>query len=57
MLEKKWKAKEKGMAENEMVRQNHQLNGHESKQPLGDSGEWESLICCGPQSHKESNMT
>ena len=54
---KKWKAKEKGMAENEMVRQNHQLNGHESKQPLGDSGEWESLICCGPQSHKESNMT
>ena len=29
--------KEKGAAEGEMVRQHHQLNGHEFKQTPGDS--------------------
>ena len=30
-------AKGEGAAEDEMVRQHHQLNGHESEQTLGDS--------------------
>ena len=35
--------KNKGMAENEMVRQHHQLNRHEFEQTLGDSeGQGES---------------
>ena len=38
--------KEKGAAEDEMVRQHHQLNGHESEQTPGDSGGLRSLMCC-----------
>ena len=34
-VEKDWRQKEKGVAEDEMVRQHHQLNGHESEQTLG----------------------
>ena len=30
---------EKGVTEDEMVRWHHRLNGHESEQTLGDSGE------------------
>ena len=30
------------MAEDEMVRQHHQLNGHEFEQTPGDSEEWRS---------------
>ena len=33
---KDWGQKEKGMAENEMVRQHHQLNGHEFEQTPED---------------------
>ena len=33
----------KGVAENEMVRQHHGLNGHEFEQTLGDSEEQGSL--------------
>ena len=36
------------MAEDEMVRQHHQLNEHEFKQTLGDSGGQRSLACCSP---------
>ena len=34
---KDWGQKEKGMAEDQMVRQHHWLNGHEFWQTLGDS--------------------
>ena len=34
------------MAENEMVRWHHQLNGHESEQTLGDGEGQGSLACC-----------
>ena len=35
---KDWRQKEKGAAEDEMVRWHHRLNGHEFKQTQGDSG-------------------
>ena len=35
------KAKQEGEAENEMVRQHHRLNGHETEQTPGDSP-WDS---------------
>ena len=38
--------REKRVAEDEMVRYHHQLNGHESEQTPGDSGGQESLACC-----------
>ena len=39
---------EKGVAEDEMVRQHHRINGHEFEQFLGDNeGQW-SLVCCSP---------
>ena len=31
-----------------MVRQHHQLNGHESEQTLGESEGQRSLVCCSP---------
>ena len=34
---KDWRQKEKGAAEDEMVRQHHQLNDHKYEQTLGDS--------------------
>ena len=40
---KDWRQEEKGMTEDEMVRQHHQLNGHEFEQSLGDSGGQRSL--------------
>ena len=39
-----------------MVRQHHQLNGHEFDQTPGVSGGQESLACCCPWGHKESDM-
>ena len=53
---KNWRHKEKGIAENEMIRWHHGLNGHEFEQTLGDSEEQESLVCLSPWGHKESNM-
>ena len=47
--------KEKGIAEDEMVRQYHQLNGHEFEQTPGDSEGQGSLACCSPWGHKESD--
>ena len=38
-----------------MVGWHHQLNGHESEQTPGDSEGRESLQCCGPWGHKESD--
>ena len=36
----------KRAAEDEMVGQCHQLNGHELEQTLGDSGGQGNLVCC-----------
>ena len=36
--EKDWRQKEKRAAEDEVVREHHQLNGHEFEQTPGDSG-------------------
>ena len=35
----------------------HQLNGHEFEQTQRDSEGQESLTCCSPWDHKESDMT
>ena len=40
--------KEKVAAEDEMVREHHQLNGHEFEQTPGDSGGQRSLACYSP---------
>ena len=50
---KDWRQEEKGMTEDEVVRQHHPLDGHKSKQTLGDSEGQES----SPRGHKESDMT
>ena len=39
---------EKRVVEDEMVRQHHQLSGHESKPIPEDSGGQKSLECCSP---------
>ena len=35
----------------------HQLNGHDFEQVLGDGKGQESLACCSPWGHKESDTT
>ena len=40
-----------------LVGWHHQLNGHEYEQALGDGKGQESLACCSPWGHKESDMT
>ena len=40
-----------------MVRQHHQLNGHEFEQTPGDSGGQRSFLCCSPWNRKESDTT
>ena len=40
-----WRQKEKAVAEDEMVRWNHQFNGHEFEQTPGDSGRHRNLAC------------
>ena len=47
--EKDKRQKEKGVAEDKMVRQHHWLNGHESEQTLGDNREQGSWACHSPQ--------
>ena len=37
-----------------MVRQHHQINGHELEQALGDGEEQGRLACCNPWGCKES---
>ena len=53
----KTEGKEKGVAQDEMVRWHHQLNGQEFEQNPGDNGGQRSLVCCSPWGHKESDMT
>ena len=45
---KGWRQKEKDIAEDEMVRLYHWLNGHESEQTLGTGERQGSLACCSP---------
>ena len=52
---KDWRQKEKGAAEDEMVR--YRLNGHEFEQTQGDSEGQGSLACYSPQGCKESDTT
>ena len=51
-----WGQEQKGAADNEMVRQRHRLNGHETEQTLGDSEGQRSLEFCNPWGHKELDM-
>ena len=41
----------------EMVGWYHQLDGHEFEQTLGADDGQGSLVCCGSQGHKESDIT
>ena len=52
---KDWGQEEKGATEDEMVRQHHQLNEHESEQIPRDSRGQRNLTCCNPWGHKESD--
>ena len=54
---KGWRQKEKGAAEDEMVRYHNQLKGHELEQTLGDGEGQGSLACCSPWGHKQSDTT
>ena len=54
---KNWRQKEKGVAEDEMVRWHHQLHEQESEQTLGDSERQGNLVCCSPWGHKELDIT
>ena len=45
------------MAEVEMVGWQHQLNGHEFKQTLGDTEGQGSLACCSSWGRKELDTT
>ena len=54
MLRKTRRQKEKGVAEDEMVREHHQLTGHEFEQTPGDGRGQRRLTCCSPWGCKES---
>ena len=45
------------MTEDEMVGWHHQLNGHEFEQALRVGDRQESLLCCSPWGHEESDTT
>ena len=53
---KDWRQEEKGVAEDEMVRWHHWLNGHEYEQAPGDCGGQRSLLCYRPWGGKELSM-
>ena len=57
MLRKIKGRKTRGATEDEMVGWHHGLNGHESEQTPGDSGEQRSLGCHSPGGHKELDTT
>ena len=54
---KDWRQKEKRAAEDEMVRQHHQLNGHEFDQTQGDSEGQGTLVCSSLSGHKKLATT
>jgi len=45
------------MTEDEMVGWHYRLNGHEFVKAQGDDEGQESLACCSPWGHRESDMT
>ena len=45
------------MTDDEMVGWHHRLDGHESEQALGNSGEQGSLACYSPWGPEESDTT
>ena len=45
------------MTEDERVGWHHQLDGHDSEQPLGDGDGQGSLAFCGPSGSKELDTT
>ena len=54
---KDWRQEEKGTTEDEMVGWHCQLDGHELEQAPGVGDGQESLACCSPRDHKESDTT
>ena len=54
---KNWRQEEKGMTEDEMIRWNHWLNGHEFEEASGDGEGQGSLVCCSPWGCKELDTT
>ena len=50
---KDWRQKEKGTAEDEMVRWHHWFTGYESEGTLGDREGQGSLVCYSPWGHKD----
>ena len=53
---KDWEQKEKGTAEDEMVRWHHWLNGHEFEQTLGAGDGQGGLACCSPCSKESQSI-
>ena len=49
--------REKGVREDEMVKEHQPFNEHEFEPTLGDSEGQGSLGCCSPWDHKESDIT
>ena len=54
---KDWRQEEKGTTADEMIGWHHQLNEHEFEQTPGGGEGQESLVCCSPWGHKESDTT
>ena len=52
-----WRQEEKGTSEDEIVGWHQWLDGHEFEQALGVGAGQESLLCCSPWGHKESDIT
>ena len=45
------------MAQDEMVKWHHHLDGHEFEQASGVGDEQKRMECCSPWDHNESDMT
>ena len=54
---KDWRQEEKGTTEDEMVGWHHWLDGHELEQAPGVGDGQESLVCCSPWGHKETQLS
>ena len=52
---KDWRQEEKGTTENEIAGLHHRLDGHEFEQAAGVGDGQQSLACCSPWGHKESD--
>ena len=54
---KDWGQEEKGATEDEMVGWHHWLKGHEFEQTPGGREGQESLVCCSPWDHKDTQLS